>query len=177
MRRSVMGTLGRAVLILLSLFLIQQEHSHAAEPLPVLSDKPVLTVMGHIDVTNQPQAASLSLPFLQSLPALTIKTTTPWTTGTVTFVGVKLRDLLARLDAKPVTGVEAKAIDDYTAQIPLTDINTYDIILAYRLDGKPLDQMSRGPLWVIYPFSDHDELQQETYYSRGVWQLDRLIVN
>ena len=172
-----MIALARAALVFLSLFLIQQEHSLAAEPLPIQSGRTVLTVTGHLGVTNQPQAAGLSMAFLQSFPPLTIRTTTPWTTGTVTFVGVRLRDLLMRLDARPVTAVEAKAIDDYTAPIPLADINAYDIILAYRLDGKPLDQLSRGPLWVIYPFSDHDELQQETYYSRGVWQLDRLIVN
>jgi len=167
----------RAVLLFLSLFLILQDRSQADEPLPAMPGPTVLTVTGHIGVANAQNAAMLDLTFLQNLPAVTIKTSTPWTTGLSVFVGVRLRDLLTRLDAKTVKYVEAKAIDDYTAQIPLADIRAYDVIIAYRLDGKALDQMSRGPLWIIYPYTDHDDLQQEIYYNRGVWQLDRLIVN
>ncbi len=28
-----------------------------------------------------------------------------------------------------------------------------------------------GPLWVIYPMSEHPELQEAIYTSRLIWQL------
>ena len=34
----------------------------------------------------------------------------------------------------------------------------------------------RGPLWVIYPWSDQPNLQNEVYYSRSIWQLKALEV-
>ncbi|MFQ1877342.1 hypothetical protein ACK36J_07910 [Aeromonas veronii] len=30
---------------------------------------------------------------------------------------------------------------------------------------------NKGPLWIIYPLSDHPELNKELYHSRMVWQL------
>ena len=32
----------------------------------------------------------------------------------------------------------------------------------------------KGPLWVMYPFSDAPALKTETNYSRCIWQLNRL---
>ena len=33
---------------------------------------------------------------------------------------------------------------------------------------------NKGPLWVIYPLTDHPELNKELYHSRMVWQLTAL---
>jgi hypothetical protein len=33
-----------------------------------------------------------------------------------------------------------------------------------------------GPLWIIYPMSDHPELQAPIYNSRLVWQLTAIAI-
>jgi len=100
---------------------------------------------------------------------------TPWTDGENLFEGVRLRDLLARLGAQG-NAVLADAVDDYAVKIPMEDIRDYDVIVAYAMNGKPLPLDDKGPLWVIYPYSEYFGLQKDLYFARSVWQLNRLTV-
>jgi hypothetical protein len=50
------------------------------------------------------------------------------------------------------------------------------VIVAYTMNGKPLRPDDKGPLWIIYPYSEYNALQKDLYFSRSVWQLNRLTV-
>jgi hypothetical protein len=119
--------------------------------------------------------AAFDLAVLKSLPVTRVTTMTPWTDGENLFEGVRLRDLLARLGAQG-NAVLADAVDDYAVKIPMEDIRDYDVIVAYAMNGKPLPADDKGPLWVIYPYSEYSGLQKDLYFSRSVWQLNRLTV-
>jgi hypothetical protein len=102
-----------------------------------------------------------------------IKTRTPFTEGVSVFRGVRVRDLLRKVGA---TGskVQATAINLYSSEIPISDFERYDVILAMEVDGKPLRVRDKGPLWVIYPY-DHPELSGDKLIERrSVWQLVKL---
>ena len=86
------------------------------------------------------------------------------------FEGVLARDLLSDTGAEGSV-IDAIALNDYTVSIPVMDFDAYGVILAYRKDGENLTVRDRGPLWVIYPWSDQSDLQNELYYSRSIWQL------
>ena len=45
-----------------------------------------------------------------------------------------------------------------------------------RADGQDIGIRDRGPLWLIYPWSQHETLQRELYYSRSIWQIREIIV-
>jgi hypothetical protein len=115
------------------------------------------------------------LASLKSLPVTRLTTMTPWTDGENLFEGVRIRDLLERLGAKGDV-VLADAVDDYQVRIPMEDIRDYDVIVAYAMNGEPLPADDKGPLWIIYPYSEHYDLQKDLYFSRSVWQLTRLTV-
>jgi hypothetical protein len=119
--------------------------------------------------------AAFDLAELKALPATSVTTTTPWTAGEDRYEGVRIRDLLERLHAAG-TAVIAEAVDDYQTRIPMEDVRDYDVIIAYAMDGKPLPLDNKGPLWIIYPYSQHARLQKDLYFARSVWQLKRLIV-
>jgi len=34
----------------------------------------------------------------------------------------------------------------------------------------------KGPMWVVFPWSDHPEIANEVYYARSIWQLKRIAV-
>jgi hypothetical protein len=121
------------------------------------------------------QPAAFDLAALQALPVTRITTMTPWTDGENRYEGVRLRDLLQQLGANGAT-VLADAVDDYQVKIPMEDIRDYDVIIAYAMNGAPLPADNKGPLWVIYPYSEHSGLQKDIYFSRSVWQLNRLTV-
>ena len=86
-----------------------------------------------------------------------------------------VRDILANVGATG-TSVGATALNDYTVTIPVSDFQDYDVILATRRDGEVLSVRDRGPVWIIYPWTDQPNLQNEVIFSRSIWQLKSLFV-
>jgi hypothetical protein len=121
------------------------------------------------------ESAAFDLEKLRSLPVTEVTTMTPWTDGESRYQGVRIRDLLDALGAKG-EALLADAVDDYQVRIPMEDIRDYDVIIAYAADGKLLPEDDKGPLWIIYPYCQHVTLQKDLYFSRSVWQLNRLTV-
>ena len=110
-----------------------------------------------------------------SLPQVTIRTATPWTDDETEFRGPLARVVLARVGAVG-TRIDAYAINDYVIEIPWDDFGQHDVILALTRNGKKMRTRDKGPLWIIYPWSDNKRLQIGTYYERAVWQLTALHV-
>jgi len=108
---------------------------------------------------------------LMALPQVTIRTHTEFTDGVVEFVGPLARDALAAVPVGSATKVHLVAANDYAFDIPLSDLMDYDVILAMSANGKRLSIRDKGPIWLMYPLDDHDELQDPLYNNRLVWQL------
>ena len=70
--------------------------------------------------------------------------------------------------------VTAQALNDYQADIPLSDFADYDVIFAWSMDGQMLSRRDKGPLWIVYPRDSQAHLGEERYEHRWVWQLYRL---
>ena len=66
------------------------------------------------------------------------------------------------------------AANDYYVDIPTSDFADYDAILAMEADGEPLSRREKGPLWLMYPISDHAELRDPIYLRRLIWQVVRI---
>jgi hypothetical protein len=147
----------------------------AAGTLPTPSDRPLLTVSGDISVTNVGDTAQFDLEMLQSMELLTFETTTIWTAGTKTFAGVSLFALLEQLGVSSGT-LMATAINDYSVEIPVADINEHAPIIAFSMDGNLMSRRDKGPLWIVYPYDSDAMYRSETVYSRSIWQLDRIEV-
>ena len=85
------------------------------------------------------------------------------------FEGPLLRDVLAAAGAKGSTLI-VRALDGYAPEIPVADTEKYPVILALKRDGKYLGLGGYGPIWVIYPRDDYDELKDEDD-SKFVWAV------
>lgn len=138
---------------------VSAETASQAEPV-------ILTVKG-------PQSLSFTASQLQQLPQQEIRTTTPWTEGVHAYRGVLLRDVLKRAGIRSET-VVTRALNDYSAPIDTADAYRYDVLLATHQDGKPMSRRNKGPIWVIYPLSEHAELNQTIYHRKMVWQVKEL---
>lgn len=138
------------------------------------SDEIVLKISGKISPPCA-TATEYSIASLKKIPSRVIVTGTPWHNGKVHFRGVLLRDLLKRVSAK---GKFAKiiALNDYSFTIPLSDFEKYDTILAYEIDGKGLPAREKGPLWVMYPIDDFEELKTIGQQSKYVWQVKEILI-
>ena len=131
----------------------------------------ILDVVG--TSANTAEIIEFDRSMLEEIEQVEIQTVTPWTEGDITFSGVLLRNLFM-LDDNAAGLVRAIALNDYAVDIPLDDILNYDVIVAVQRDGEYLTVRDKGPLWVIYPWSDVPALRTEVHYSRSIWQLRRL---
>ena len=69
------------------------------------------------------------------------------------------------------TKIRARAINDYAVEIPVRDLWADRVIVAMTMDGERLLVRSKGPLWIIYPWSENQNLQNVEIYARSIWQL------
>lgn len=148
------------------------------EPLAELSPPSgdiILTVKGNIAVHNKGGDAVFDRELLESLGQKVIETTTVWTDGVNRFEGIPLKTLLDRLGAEGDV-MEMTALNEYKVHVERKDL-VYDPILAGRLNGEALSVREKGPLWLIFPWDQYpDELINEEYHSKAIWQVKEIVV-
>ncbi|MBO9476733.1 oxidoreductase [Shimia sp. R11_0] len=145
--------------------------------LPTLAsaEDTLLTVSGEVAATEQGQAWSFTVEDLREMPKTTFETETIWTDGVQVFEGVSLDVLLDHVGAQGET-IRATAANDYAITIPSGDAVSGGPIVAYLRNGQEMSLRDKGPLWIVYPFDDNVIYKSEEYYSRSIWQLNRIEV-
>ncbi len=166
------GTKGPAIL---ALILLLPVFSAPAACLPPPRGEVLLRVSGAIGCTNLGGEARFDLALLESLGVARLVTRTPWTEGEGTFEGVTARRLLDAVRARGGT-VRAIALNDYEAEIPVEELVRHEVLIAWKRDGRRLRRRGKGPLWIVYPWSEHPELDTRLVRQHSVWQLDRLVI-
>lgn len=142
----------------------------AQQQLPTPTGPVILTISGAITTTNREGAADFDAAMLKQLPQHAITTATPWTEGESQYQGIKLADLFLYLGAKPKK-LYASALNHYSIEFDYKAVEQYPVILARTKDGQPMKVRDKGPLWILYPMTDHPELNSADHHSAMVWQL------
>lgn len=120
------------------------------------------------------ETLEFSLDELSALPQVSIVTQNEFTDGEVEYRGPLVRDVLEHLALDDFEILRFTAANDYYVDIPTSDFRRYNAILALEADGTPLSRRDKGPLWLMYPISDHPDLQDSIYIHRLIWQVVRI---
>lgn len=134
---------------------------------PSKAENATLQISGKIKGSEE---IALTRADLEALESHTITTETPWHDGAVTFEGPRMSNLMDKVGAEGEIAFVV-ALNDYSSEIPLSDFEAFDVILAYKLNGEYMDVASKGPFFIVYPYDGNPELHSELYYSRSVWQI------
>ena len=137
-----------------------------------------IVIDGKINKKNHGDEYILKASDFNRMNTASIKTTTSWTEAgrAVDFEGVKVKDILDLVGASGKR-LRMRALNDYWIDIPVTDVKTYGIILAHKMDGKVLQVRNFGPYFVIYPLDDYaTKLNSPVYLSRFIWQVNKITV-
>lgn len=107
------------------------------------------------------QALAIGAAQLDALPRCEMRAdfhcVTTWSTRGLCWNGVRFRDFYEQLvlpQAMPATGVAVVAFrgcDGYVSSLPLSDLLAADVLLADRLDGRPLGIEHGAPLRLVAP--------------------------
>ena len=147
----------------------------ADESLPSPQGSVILEITGKITKTNGMGKAQFDHDMLAALGFSELTTSTPWTEGVPVFTGIQMSTLLDYVGAEG-DSIHAIALNDYKAEIPLSDFDKYPVMLASTMNGKRLRVRDKGPLWIVYPFDQFEELAGAETRSKCVWQLKELQV-
>ncbi len=135
--------------------------------------KVVLTISGKIGERNSPDGAQFDMAMIEKLPQHSFTTLTPWEKQPIQFTGPLLRDVLDAVKAQG-TVIKAMALNDYQSSIPTEDAMKFDMVMATKMNGKPIPIKTKGPLFIVYPFDSKAELRSAVYYERSPWQVKSL---
>ena len=161
---------------ILALVAIVSMSTPANSELPIPTDHIILTVSGQIQEANNEGRAEFDRAMLEQIGLEEFNTWTPWTEGEQQFVGVPFARLLDTVGADG-SSIRAVAANDYSVDIPLTSLRDSGAFLAMSVDGKRLRLRDKGPLWIVFPWSQRPELDRAEVHSYAVWQLQSLHVH
>ncbi len=145
---------------------------------PAPKGRVLLTISGTVtkpNVAEVPPRYQFDADMLDALPVQTVRTRTPWHRDVVVFTGPLLADVLAQAGASGQFALMT-ALNDYQVRMPLAEVLPVRPILARRADGAVLGVRDKGPLFLIFPFDDRQDLRNDLYYSRSIWQLKEIDV-
>ncbi len=137
--------------------------------------KVILQVAGDIEHTNRGTIAEFDRSMLERIGTRIVRTHTPWTRGVVEFEGVLVRDLLRAVGASSAN-FEAASLNGYAVTVEDFDFGAYPAMLAMRMNGDILADRDKGPLWVVFPWDQHPELDRQKTANYSIWQLARITV-
>jgi len=70
------------------------------------------------------------------------------------------------------------ALNQYAVSIPMSDLDEYNpILLALTRDGVRMKQSDFGPMFIVYPRDQYDELRAPIMTARMAWQVCRIDVD
>jgi hypothetical protein len=147
----------------------------AAQTLDPPEGRVLLRLTGKIERTNDGDSAVFDRAMLNDLPWQTLETYTDWTDGLQTFEGPLLGDLLEHVGAHG-DKLHATALNGYAANIPVSDVEEYPVLLALRRNGEAMSVREKGPIWIIYPNPEPSSDTPGPHNDKSVWQLSDIDV-
>lgn len=133
----------------------------------------ILSIGGDISFTNAGDEAHFDRPMLEELGLVVLRTETPWTDGKQTFEGVPVERILDAVGANG-TVARAKALNDYVVDIDISFVVAAKAMVAVKTNGVYMGVRDKGPLWIVFPWDQQPELDEEFVKSQSVWQFNRL---
>lgn len=139
-----------------------------AQPLNAPTGPVILTVTGKIAQTNRGpfdektdalfknqqvtfgRAAAFDLAMLEALGKRTVRADYPQGGPLHSFEGPLLRDVLKAAGADGDT-IKVSALDGYTQEIPMRELEQWPVILALKQDGAHLALGGFGPSRIVFP--------------------------
>jgi hypothetical protein len=135
----------------------------------------VLVVTGRISETNVEDALAFDMETLEQIGLVTYEVSDPWLQEDVSYTGVLLSDLLQVAGADEASSeVNALALDGYAAPIPLSELDTWPVLLATQADGSYMSIENNGPTRIIFPYDRIEDITEARNMS--VWNMESLEV-
>ncbi len=90
------------------------------------------------------------------------------------FIGVLLEDLLSELEVADAGQIRLLALDGYSTFLNEQERESWDYLLATRLDGEPIPVAQMGPLMLVIPERAEAVLAGTAPMTQWIWSVTTL---
>jgi hypothetical protein len=117
---------------------------------------------------------------IRSLPQASLSTFDPWDRQYRQYTGVKLLTLLEDIGGlRKTSRVEVISRNNYRASLEIDELNRYQYLLSYEMDGRPyaeLEEGNKGPLAMTVTADDVSETERVRIKEQYVWWIERIVL-
>lgn len=149
----------------------------AGSAIPAPTGDVVLTIDGNISQKNVGETLQFDMATLESIHLIEYKVDDPFIKRNIAYTGVLFSELLEIAGAdKNATTLKLWALDDYSAEMKISDALKWPVIVATKADGTYMTLEQKGPLISVFPFNDFPEIDQVAYENQWLWALAKITV-
>ena len=114
---------------------------------------------------------------LLALPQQHFTTRHTWSEQAEEFSGPLLQDVLnLACPNTKVSRLTLTAINDYSVEMDFNKLQAYKPIVAHSVNGQRLSVRNKGPLWVMLPLDEFNELPPRSLDDMMIWQLSNISI-
>ena len=124
----------------------------------------------NIELITNNEKFEYSVDQLLEIQTKELVTLTPWTNSEPTFKGLSIAALFAEHNIQSGQ-IKFTALNDYSISVSVADLLKSEGFIAMYQDGEILKVRSKGPFWLIFPWSDRSELINARVSSWSTWQI------
>jgi hypothetical protein len=140
--------------------------------LGVRADDTVLTLTGKVPGGQ----VTLSRDEIAKLPQRELTEQPTSFPAAINFKGPLLSDVL-KLAGATGGDLTLTAADDYKVDITADEMKKYDPILAIEKDGVQMAPDDFGPFFVMWPFKEKPEIDNELFQGKAIWTVVKIEVD
>jgi len=137
----------------------------------VRADDAVLTLTGKVPGGE----VTLTRDAIAKLPQRQLSEQPTSFPAALNFKGPSLTDVL-KLAGATGGDLTLSAADDYKVDITADEMKKYDPILAIEKDGVRMAPDDFGPFFVMWPFKEKPEIDNEVYQGKAIWTVVKIEV-
>jgi len=147
------------------------------DAIPTPTGDVVLKIDGKISQNNSGSSLQFDMKTLESIGVVQYKVDDPFAKKNILYAGVLLSQLLKVAGvASDATTLTLRALDDYSTDMKISDVNKWPILIATRADNEYMPVDKNGPLISVFPFNDFPEIDHVTYDAQWLWALAGITV-
>ncbi|MYM56191.1 hypothetical protein [Thalassovita mangrovi] len=120
------------------------------------------------------QAAAVTVKDLETAGLQEFTVFNPFEQREDLYTGVFIKDLVHRFGAEDVQSITLTAIDQYSITFDREEWENFRILISTRVNGDYFGFDKKGPLRVVFPDYDPNQLAYQEILSKWIWMITRI---
>lgn len=103
-----------------------------------------------------------------------ISTSTPWHDDIAKYTGILIQNFLDQYEDGEFSEISISAMNGYTVDSDIRTFVNAGAMLVWLMNDAPISVHNKGPIVVIFPWSQNGSLREDIFTSLAVWHVNSI---